>query len=145
MGIIRNGKLISHGIIIDERGFILTKASSSVGARTIQTYGNKSFPIRIRKRDEASDLALWQITSLSSTTWVPVSWKNEQNQTKVGNWALSAGQHIENLKLGVISAKCRPIGREGGVMGVILEDTNSSTNGVEVVEVLPKQLVTGQV
>ena len=138
VGIIRNGKLIAHGVIVDTRGLILSKASSSVGARSIQTYNNDSFDIRVRKRDEATDLALWQIISPSSKNWIPLSWKNEQNRTKVGNWALSVGPQIEELMLGVISAKCRPIGREGGVMGVILEETNSSTNGIEVVEVLPQ-------
>ena len=61
VGLFRNDKLIAQGILVDSSGYILSKASSSVGARIIRTSKDQSFPIRIRKRDERTDLALWQV------------------------------------------------------------------------------------
>ena len=51
---------------------------------------------------------------------------------------ISASPSLEELKFGVVSATSRPIAREGGVMGVLLEESNSSDLGIEVVEVLPQ-------
>ncbi|MEK9773099.1 MAG: PDZ domain-containing protein [Opitutae bacterium] len=137
VGLYRNEKLIAHGVIVHPQGFILSKASSSVGARMIKSFQGKTFPIRIRKRNEGTDLALWQITS-SSVPWKAVTWKDEHNQTQPGNWVISAAASIQNLNFGVVSATSRPIGREGGVMGVLLEESNSSARGIQVIEVLPQ-------
>ena len=137
VGLFRNEKLIAHGVVVHPQGLLLSKASSSVGAGMIQSSQGQTFPIRIRKRDEIKDLALWQITS-SSPLWRAVTWKGEHNQTQSGSWVISASPSLEELKFGVVSATSRPIGREGGVMGVLLEESNSSNLGIEVVEVLPQ-------
>ncbi len=137
VGLYRNDKLIAHGIIVDPKGLLVTKASSSVGARIVKNFNDESFPIRIRKRDETTDLSLWQI-SPSSFSWSAVELQEELNQTKYGNWVVCAGENLEELMFGVISATGRSIGREGGVMGVLLEETNSSESGIEVLEVLPQ-------
>ena len=137
VGIYRNGKLIAHGVIVDQRGFLLTKASSSVGARNIRSSSNESYSIRIRKRDENTDLALWKIEPFAGN-WPVISWFNKTADTNVGSWAISSDEEINGFKLGVISANTRTIGREGGVMGVIMEETNSSNEGIEVIEVLPQ-------
>lgn len=138
VGLYRNERLIAHGVIVDTRGFLLTKASSSVGARIIKSYQNESFPIRIRKRDEVTDLALWEIVSSSASSWNSATWDEESNVSDLGRWAISASTSLEGIGLGVISATSRPIGREGGVMGVLLKETNSSSDGIEVLEVLPQ-------
>ena len=138
VGLYRNERLIAHGVIVDPRGFLLTKASSSVGARIIKSCQNESFPIRIRKRDEVTDLALWEIVSSSASSWNSATWDEESNVTGLGSWAFSASASLEGIGLGVISATSRPIGREGGVMGVLLGETNSSSHGIEVLEVLPQ-------
>ena len=135
-GLYRNDKLISHGIMVNAKGYLLSKASSSMGARYAKSYSGKYLPIRIRKRDEKTDLALWQITD-SSKLWPFAEWHNDLNKTKIGNWAISGNKDLSGLTFGVISAKSRSIGREGGVMGVILEESNSSTKGIKVLEVLP--------
>lgn len=132
----RNEKLIAHGVIVDSGGLILTKASSSVGAKIMRTYRDEPFPIRVRKRDEVRDLALWQIIS-STSSWPAVTWHDDQNTTAQGDWVISVGESPNGLTWGVVSAKVRSIGREGGVMGVILEETNSSDDGIKVIEVLP--------
>ena len=135
-GLYRNDKLISHGIMVNAKGYLLSKASSSMGTRYAKSFSGKYLPIRIRKRDEKTDLALWQITG-SSKLWPFAKWQNDLNKTKIGNWGVSGNNDLSGLTFGVISAKSRSIGREGGVMGVILEESNSSTRGVGVLEVLP--------
>ena len=61
----RNQKKIALGTIVDSRGLLLTKASASVGAKYgISSCGEK-FSVRIRKRDESTDLALLQIIDSS--------------------------------------------------------------------------------
>lgn len=137
VGLYRNEKLIAHGVMVDQRGLLLTKASSSVGARILKSCQNESFPIRVRKRDELTDLALWQVTA-SPSSWKAITWESQPEEVNQGNWVISAGASIQQLKLGVVSATRRPIGREGGVMGVLLEETNSSAHGIEVIEVLPQ-------
>ena len=67
-----------------------------------------------------------------------ISWFNKTADNNVGSWAISSDEEINGFKLGVISANTRTIGREGGVMGVIMEETNSSNEGIEVIEVLPQ-------
>ena len=87
-GLYRNDKLISHGIMVNAKGYLLSKASSSMGARYAKSYSGKYLPIRIRKRDEKTDLALWQITG-SSETLAFCEWQNDLNKTKIGNWGVS--------------------------------------------------------
>ena len=137
VGLYRNDKLIAHGVLVDRKGYLLSKASSSVGARTIRTSNDQSFSIRIRKRDEHTDLALWQITG-SAQTWKTVQWVDQNKSAGLGTWSVSPGAELKDIKLGVLSANPRVILREGGVMGVLLEDTNSSVAGITITEVLPQ-------
>ena len=132
----RNDKLIAQGIVVDSTGYILSKASSSVGARTMRTFNNQSFPIRIRKRDERTDLALWQVLG-PPKIWETVQWVDLNQSTALGTWSTATGRAMSEIKLGVISANPRIILREGGVMGVLLEDLNISTSGIPITEVLP--------
>ena len=48
--LMRNGKLITHGTIISEEGYLLTKASACVGAREAVFANGKKYPVRIRRR-----------------------------------------------------------------------------------------------
>jgi len=136
VGLFRNDKLIAQGIVVDSNGYILSKASSSVGARIIRTSHDQSFPIRIRKRDERTDLALWQVLG-SPKNWETVQWVDLNQSTALGTWSVSPASVLNELKLGVISANSRIISREGGVMGVLLEDLNMSNSGIPITEILP--------
>lgn len=135
VGFFRNEKQIAHGLIVDSRGFVLTKASSSVGARIVKTSEDKVFPVRIRKRNENHDLALWQIT-LPASEMETVGWSTG-SPPALGSWAVAGDFTTGKLNMGVISAKSREISRQGGVMGIIFDDGNQSSNGVKVLEVLP--------
>ncbi|NBU87569.1 MAG: serine protease, partial [Verrucomicrobia bacterium] len=59
----RNDKLIAMGAIVSPAGHILTKASSCVGARLATLANGEVYKLRIKKRDEDLDLALYQMIS----------------------------------------------------------------------------------
>ena len=134
--LIRNNKLIALGTMINPRGFLLTKASSCVGAREAVLANGEVFPLKIRKRFEELDLALYQLIS-EKEDFEFVKWK-DKNQNLEISWVLSAFTKLEEVRVGIASGKQRPIGREGGVMGVLLGREGKNFGGVEINEVVPQ-------
>ena len=132
--LLRNNKLIALGGIVSPEGYVLTKASSCVGARIATLSNGEIFKLRIKKRDEDLDLALYQIIS-DRNDFPHVIW-SENNSTQKIAWVLSAFTELNEIRVGITSAKPRKIGREGGVMGVILG--NESSKGVRISEVVPQ-------
>ena len=132
--LIRNDKLIAMGAIVSPSGHILTKASSCVGARLATLSNGETFKLKIKKRDEELDLALYQM--ISDRNDFPFLKWNDSNATNAVSWVLSAFTELNEIRVGIKSAKPREIGREGGVMGVILG--NESDRGVRVNEVVPQ-------
>ena len=130
----RNQKKIALGTIVDSRGLLLTKASASVGAKYgISSCGEK-FSVRIRKRDESTDLALLQIID-SSRFWPTVEWSQESNRTTEGCWVVSTHENLQYLHLSILTGQVRDVPREGGVMGIVFEDDDSPN--VSIIDVLP--------
>ena len=134
--LIRNDKLIAMGGIVDSRGYVLTKASDCVGAREAETSDGKKYRLKIKKRDEKTDLALYQL--LSNDQVFPVLKWGEGNSTTTGSWVLSSYSMLKEIRAGVTSGKPREIGREGGVMGVILGAEGDDIGGVRISEVVPQ-------
>ena len=134
--LIRNGKLITHGTIVSKEGLLLTKASACVGAREAVLADGQSYPVRIRRRDEKTDLALLQMMA-KDKSFEPVQWSNEM-LPKEGGWMVSADPKLKGLKVGVNSGKPRAIKREGGVIGVILGRDGDATGGIAIAEVVPR-------
>ena len=134
--LIRNDKLIALGGIVDSRGYVLTKASDCVGAREAQTSDGKKYRLKIKKRDEKTDLALYQLIS-EKDSFPVVRWGDE-NATRTGDWVLSSFSMLEEIRVGVASGNPRKIGREGGVIGVILGADGDSVGGVRISEVVPQ-------
>jgi len=130
----RNNKLIAMGAIVTPQGHILTKASSCVGAKEATLANGEIFKLKIKKRNEILDLALYQIIS-DRTDFPHVKW-SETNSTNNISWVLSAYRELSEIRVGISSANPREIGREGGVMGVILG--NESAKGVRITEVVPQ-------
>ena len=130
----RNDKLIAMGAIVSPSGHIITKASSCVGARLATLSNGKSYKLKIKKRNEELDLAVYQMIS-EKDDFPFVLWSDD-NATKTVSWALSAFTELDEIRVGIKSAKPRKIGREGGVMGVILGSENDK--GVRVNEVVPQ-------
>ena len=134
--LVRNDKLIALGGIVDPSGYVLTKASDCVGAREAQTSDGKTYRLKIKKRDEKTDLALYQLIS-DKDSFPVVQWGDE-NSTRTGSWVLSSFSKLEEIRVGVASGKPRKIGREGGVIGVILGADGDSVGGVRISEVVPQ-------
>ena len=59
--LMRNDKVLAHGTIVDSRGFVVSKASDCIGARSLVTSEGLSYPVKARKRDEGCDLVLLEI------------------------------------------------------------------------------------
>ena len=64
----------------------------------------------------------------------PVNW-NDNNASKDVSWILSAYTELREIRIGITSGKHREIGREGGVMGVMLG--TESKLGIHITEVIP--------
>ena len=134
--LVRNGKLIALGGIVDSSGYVLTKASDCVGAREAETSDGKKYRLKIKKRDESTDLALYQL--LSEEESFPVIQWGEGNSTETGDWVLASFSMLQEIRVGVASGNPRKIGREGGVMGVVLGADGDSVGGVRISEVVPQ-------
>ena len=130
----RNDKLIAMGAIVSPTGHVLTKASSCVGAREATLTTGESFSLRIKKRNEELDLALYQMIS-DRNDFHPVVWK-EDNASSDVSWVLSAFTELNEIRVGITSGKSREIGREGGVMGVMLGSEDNT--GVSITDVVPQ-------
>jgi serine protease Do len=134
--LMRNDKLIAMGGIVDSRGYVLTKASDCVGAREAETSDGKKYRLKIKKRDERTDLALYQL--LSEDRVFPVLQWSDVNSTQTGSWVLSSSSMLKEIRAGVTSGSPREIGREGGVMGVILGAEGDEVGGVRISDVVPQ-------
>ena len=134
--LLRNERVIAHGTVIDSRGFVLSKASACIGARYLLTNSGIRLPVKARKRDEACDLVLLEVIG-DGYEWPNLHWSDNNNSTDA-RWAISASPELDEIRLGLFGGKTRPIGREGGVMGVVLSDDNQSERGIRVLEVIPQ-------
>ena len=134
--LMRNNKLIALGTLINADGYIITKASSCVGAREATMHNGESFPLKIRKRFEEIDLALYQLIS-QQVEFDCVEWE-EGNQTSPASWVFSPYLGLQEIRIGITSGNPRTIGREGGVMGVMLGRDGKENGGIEINEVVPQ-------
>jgi S1-C subfamily serine protease len=134
--LVRNEKLIALGGIIHPAGYILTKASTCVGARKAETFDGKKYPLKIKKRFEESDLAIYQLIS-ENKSFPVINWESENNATE-GSWVIAAHPSLNEIRVGVKSGNSRKIEREGGVMGVLLINDNTEVSGVRISEVVPQ-------
>ena len=134
--LLRNQKLIALGGVIHPSGYILTKASTCVGAREAETFDGKKYSLKIKKRFEECDLAIYQLIS-EKKLFPALNWEIENNATE-GSWVIAAHSSLNEIRVGVKSGNSRKIEREGGVMGVLLINDNSKIKGVKVSEVVPQ-------
>jgi S1-C subfamily serine protease len=134
--LLRNQKLIALGGIIHPSGYIVTKASTCVGAREAETFDGKKYSLKIKKRYEESDLAIYQLIS-EKNSFPSLNWDLEKNATE-GSWVIAAHSSLNEIRVGVKSGNSRKIEREGGVMGVLLVSDKSKVKGVKVSEVVPQ-------
>lgn len=134
--LLRNQKLIALGTLINPEGYLITKASSCVGAREAILTNGKTYPLKIKKRFEEVDLALYQLQG-EGLEFNHVRWDKTKSISEE-SLVFSAFTELEEIRLGVASGSPRPIGREGGVMGVLLGREGKKLGGVEISEVVPQ-------
>ena len=109
--LLRNQKLIALGGIIHPSGYIVTKASTCVGAREAETFDGKKYSLKIKKRYEQSDLAIYQLIS-EKNSFPSLNWDLEKNATE-GSWVIAAHSSLNEIRVGVKSGSSRKIEREG--------------------------------
>ena len=134
--LLRNNKLIALGSIIHPSGYVITKASSCVGAREAETFDGEKYSLKIKKRYEETDLAIYKLDTDKNSFQV-IDWDVDCN-TSEGSWVFAAHSNLEEIRIGVTSGLPRKIGREGGVMGVLLTTDTSKVKGVKISEVVPQ-------
>ena len=133
--LVRNGRSLSLGTIVSKQGLVITKASVCIGAQNAILADGTSYPVRIRRRDKDTDLALLKIKGAKDLT--PVAWAKEEDP-KEGSWLVSADPALKNLKVGIIGANTRSIDRIGGVIGVILGRDGEEVGGVMIERVMER-------
>ena len=134
--LLRNDKLIALGGFIHPDGYILTKASSCVGAREAETFDGTKYPLKIKRRFEENDLAIYQLISKDNSFPV-LNWETKKNVTE-GSWVIAAHYSLNEIRVGIKSGNYRKIDREGGVMGVLLVNDDTKAKGVKISEVVPQ-------
>ncbi|MEZ5299091.1 MAG: PDZ domain-containing protein [Verrucomicrobiales bacterium] len=127
------GEPVALATAVSGDGYLITKASELEGlnANQFRVILPPSTPMepRLIAWDRGSDLALIKIDAPTPLPVVP--WYSGA-LPEIGVWAAGAsGETKQPLRLGVISAKPRPIPRSGGVIGVTLGDLDSE-HGVEI-------------
>jgi len=130
-----NDKTIVRGAVISNDGYFLTKASEAPQSETFTVAWPDGSHCEARRihADAALDLLL---ARAPKTTGIPVTWKPSVSLA-AGDWIAAATSPREGgcpLRLGVASARRRPVTGHGVAMGIKMEDT-AADKGVLIVEV----------
>ncbi|MDB6116313.1 MAG: hypothetical protein JWO08_94 [Verrucomicrobiaceae bacterium] len=131
-----NDKTVLRGAILSTDGYFLTKASEAPPTETFTVTWSDGSRCEARRVHVESALDLL-LAKAPKTTGIPVTWKSSAALTR-GDWIAAATAPREGngcpLRLGVASAKRRPITGHGVAMGIKMEDT-AADKGVLIVEV----------
>ncbi len=121
----------SLGMIVDAKGFVMTKASMLKGSVKCKLANGRIVPAIVYGVDTETDLALLrlQVTNLS-----PVPWSLQPEQEALeGHWVLSPGIDGNVKSFGVVSVAPRKIPSVSGFIGIQMEP---HADGVAVTEVI---------
>jgi serine protease Do len=121
----------SLGMIVDAKGFVMTKASMLKGAVKCKLANGRMVPAIVYGVDTDTDLALLR---LQATNLSPVPWSSQPEQEALeGHWVLSPGINGDVKSLGVVSVAPRKIPSVSGFIGIQMQP---HANGVEVTQVI---------
>ena len=129
------GKPVLRGSIVSNDGYFITKASEAPQ----EVMFNVAWPdgseckARCIRIDTELDLLL---AHAPKTNGIPVTWKTSKT-IAAGDWMAAATGHREGgcpLRLGVASARRRPVLGRGVAMGIRMADTITD-KGIRIVEV----------
>ncbi len=130
-----DGKLLARGVVVSNDGYFLTKASEAPKTSTFTVAWPDGSRCEARRMhsDPGLDLLL---ARAPRTSGIPITWKSSTSLNP-GDWVVAASTPRDNgssLRLGVPSARRRPIADHGVAMGIRMNDTRLS-KGVLIVEV----------
>ncbi len=131
---VRNERVFVLGTVVDERGYVVTKASEFESGEPfqIQTPSGERFDGTIIDKDTTEDIALARIPAGKVP---PVTWQ-ETGGLLQGQWITAPGWRAKELRVGVVSATRRKIERRGGVLGIGLDPNDDADElGVGIIEV----------
>jgi serine protease Do len=121
----------SLGMIVDAKGFVMTKASMLKGAVRCKLPNGRMVPAIVYGVDTDTDLALLR---LQATNLSPITWSLQPEQEAMeGHWVLTPGIDGRLKSLGVVSVSPRKIPSISGFIGIQMAPTDG---GVEVTQVL---------
>lgn len=121
----------SLGMIVDAKGFVMTKASMLKGAVKCKLANGRLVPAIVYGVDTETDLALLR---LQATNLSPVLWSLQPEQEALeGHWVLSPGIDGSLKSLGVVSVAPRKIPSVSGFIGIQMQP---HADGVEVTQVI---------
>lgn len=135
-----DGNKKSLATVIDQEGYAIAKASELVDddgvvdriELTARTRQGREYDVEYLARDQESDLALIRVIAEEQLN--PVQWAKDA--VAVGQWAITAGNRVDPVSVGVVSVKERQISKKRALIGVMLGDEDE--RGVRVERVLPK-------
>jgi serine protease Do len=136
-----NGKEAAFGCIVEQGGWIVTKASELEGQVACRLADGKVMPAKIVGMHEPFDLALLKIEASGLPR---VEWRDSK-EIKVGQWVASVGTGAEPVGIGFVSVATRKFkpgdqpakffNPNGGWLGVTLDP--ASAGGTKIASVSP--------
>ena len=138
------GKPVALGVIVDTKGYILTKDSELRGDNIIvKMKDGKEFPAQKISSNDSWDLAMLKVDAKDLT---PVTWSTSK-VAPVGNWLATVGITDKPVAIGVVSVGARALPgskillpkdlNNRGYLGIQMEDSDKA-DGVKIVVVTPK-------
>lgn len=117
--LVDDGERLVLGTIVDEAGYVLSKASELVGRENLTCYlaDGRRFEAELVGVDRLNDLAMLKIEAqrLKAVTLV-------DDEPAIGRWVVSAGQEKSPKAVGIVSSKAREITPPQLVLGVLLRN-----------------------
>jgi len=134
---IQNEKVFILGTVIDQRGYVVTKASEFDKIENFQaeSQSGERLAAHVVAKNKTEDIALVKIPPGKVP---PVVWK-ETDSVFLGQWMAGPGNEGKEIRVGVMSAQRRKIERRGGVLGIDIDVNDDAEElGVGITGVHPK-------
>lgn len=111
------GQNCALGSVIEPDGWILTKASEMKEPIRVRLRNGREYPAQLMGVDKLNDLAMIKIEAANLAT---IQWADDD--LSIGQWAITAGQGVDPVAVGVVSVLERPISGQRPMIGVLLKD-----------------------
>ena len=118
----------SLGAVVDQRGYIVTKASELKGTITCELSGGSTIPAQVIGVRSDYDIALLkvEVTELQVVRW-------DFQVPDLGSWLATSGTSDRPVAIGVMSASPHRINGSRGVLGILLRESPAGAKVTEVV------------